>query len=96
MDLERLPSGKFDTNNLILHLGILAYNILKIMGQESLNYSNAPIKKQVHRKRIRKVIQNLITIASRVISHGRCLILCFGRYRPWFETIKRVYQAFAY
>jgi hypothetical protein len=96
MDLERLPSGKFDTNNLILHLGILAYNILKIMGQESLNYSNAPIKKQVYRKRIRKVIQNLITIASRVISHGRRLTLGFGRYSPWFETIKRVYQAFAY
>lgn len=96
MDLERLPSGKFDTNNLILHLGILAYNILKIMGQESLKYTDAPVKKKVHRKRIRKVIQNLITIASRVISHGRRLALGFGRYSPWFETIKRVYQAFAY
>lgn len=68
MGLERLPSGKFDTNNLILHLGILAYKILRITSQESLKENDAPIKKQVQRRRIRKVIQNLITIASRLIS----------------------------
>lgn len=28
LDLERLPSGKFKTNNLLLHLGLAAYNIL--------------------------------------------------------------------
>ncbi len=47
MDLERLPSGKFETNNPILHLGIFAYNILKIMGQKSLKYNDAPIKRKV-------------------------------------------------
>jgi len=30
--LERLPSGYFDTNELILELAMLAYNILRIMG----------------------------------------------------------------
>lgn len=35
MDLERLPSGKFETNNLVLQMAILAYNILRLMGQES-------------------------------------------------------------
>ncbi|MES7588720.1 IS1380 family transposase, partial [Cutibacterium acnes] len=33
LDLERLPSGKFATNDLILHLAQLAYNILRLMGQ---------------------------------------------------------------
>jgi len=33
LDLERLPSGKFATNNLILHMGLMAYNILRILGQ---------------------------------------------------------------
>jgi hypothetical protein len=31
MDLERFPSGKFETNSLILQLAILAYNILRLM-----------------------------------------------------------------
>ena len=33
MDLERLPSGKFATNALILELGMVAYNILRMIGQ---------------------------------------------------------------
>ena len=33
LDLERLPSGKFATNDLILHLAQLAYNILRLMGR---------------------------------------------------------------
>lgn len=32
MDLERLPSGKFATNALILELGMIAYNILRMIG----------------------------------------------------------------
>jgi hypothetical protein len=32
MDVERLPSGKFETNQLVLELTILAYNILRTMG----------------------------------------------------------------
>lgn len=30
MDVERLPSGKFETNELVLELTIIAYNILRI------------------------------------------------------------------
>ena len=36
MDVERLPSGKFDTNELVLELTVLAYNFLRLIGQESL------------------------------------------------------------
>jgi len=32
LDLEPLPSGKFATNDLVLHLGIFAYNILRLLG----------------------------------------------------------------
>jgi hypothetical protein len=37
MDLERLPSGAFATNAVILLLGMMAYNLLRICGQESLH-----------------------------------------------------------
>lgn len=33
MDVERLPSGKFETNELVLELSLIAYNILRMMGQ---------------------------------------------------------------
>lgn len=36
MDVERLPSGKFGSNKLVLELTMIAYNILRIIGQESL------------------------------------------------------------
>lgn len=36
MDVERLPSGKFESNKLVLELTMIAYNILRIIGQESL------------------------------------------------------------
>jgi len=36
MDMERLPSGKFATNALILTLGGLSYNILRFIGQIGL------------------------------------------------------------
>jgi hypothetical protein len=95
MDLERLPSGKFTTNNLILHLGIMAYNILRLIGQESIKKPDAPLKKKVQRRRIRTVIQNLITLASRLIYHARRYKLGFSRYSRWFVTFKRIYCAFA-
>lgn len=36
MDVERLPSGKFGSNKLVPELTMIAYNILRIIGQESL------------------------------------------------------------
>lgn len=56
MDLERLPSGKFETNDL----------------------------------------QNLITIASRVIFHANRFKLGLSRDEPWFRSFRRIYQAFAF
>jgi hypothetical protein len=43
LDLERLPSGKFQTNELVLLLGMVPYNLLKLIGQESLREADAPI-----------------------------------------------------
>jgi len=42
LDLERLPSGKFQTNELVLLLGMVAYNLLRLIGQESLREADAP------------------------------------------------------
>jgi hypothetical protein len=71
MDLERLPSGKFATNALVLLLGMLAYNGLRLCGQEALReeenlppQERAPIRKKVQRRRLRSVMQDLIYMAG--------------------------------
>lgn len=96
MDLERFPSGKFETNSLILQLTVIAYNILRLIGQESLNLNDAPLRKKVQRRRLRTVIQNLILIATRVVRHARKTYLNLGRSNAWDRTFKRVYDVWAY
>ena len=102
MDLERLPSGKFDTNSLILLLGLMAYNILRLMGQETLREDEetppeqiAPIRKKVHRRRLRNVIQDLIYLAARLVYHARRWKLAFGRNCPWYGAWRRVALRFS-
>ena len=94
MDLERLPSGRFDTNQLVLLLGMFVYNILRIMGQISLKRQDSPLRDGVQRRRIRTIIQNLIMIGSKLVKHARQYILKFGTESPWFKTFKRVYESF--
>jgi len=93
MDLERLPSGRFNTNAAVLLLGLFAYNILRIMGQTSLRENDAPLKRPVKRRRIKTVIQNLITIAVRVVRHAGKIFLSLGRSNAWRFTYKRVHEA---
>ena len=96
MDVERLPSGKFETNELVLELTILAYNILRMIGQASLKSRRAPRSKHpVKRRRIRTVISNLIQIAGHVTTHGRRVILALGRSNIWREAFIDVYKRFA-
>jgi len=95
LDLERLPSGKFQTNELVLLLGMVAYNLLRMIGQESLREADAPIRKQVSRRRVRSVMQDLVYLACRLVRHARRWTLSFGRYCPWLTTWRRVYVRFA-
>lgn len=94
LDLERLPSGKFATNSLVLHLGVMAYNMLRMIGQVSTTEDDVPLRKKAQRRRIRTVIDNLITIAARVVTHARKYRLNFGWHSPWFTSFRRIYYSF--
>lgn len=61
LDLERLPSGKFDTNDVILHLGAFAYNCLRLLGQLGLTGEIAPIRHPAKRRRLKTVLQESCT-----------------------------------
>lgn len=95
MDVERLPSGKFETNELVLELTIIAYNILHMIGQETIGEHGPKLKHRVHRRRLRTVIGNMIMMASHITTHARQLVMELGRSNVWRHTFARVYSAFA-
>lgn len=83
MGIERLPSGKFDTNALIMKFGMIAYNILRIIGTEAMKKRDMPIRHStIKRRRIRTVIERLMLIAGHLTVHARRLVLALGRSSP--------------
>ena len=94
MDMERFPSGKFDTNELFLELGMIAYNILRMIGQEISGDSDAPKKKKARRRRLRTVIMNIIHAPAHIKKHARQTFACLGSSNAWAETLLRIQRTF--
>jgi hypothetical protein len=78
LDLERLPSGKFDTNYLVCQLAALAMNILRLLGRQGLHGPDAPVRHAAKRRRIKTVIQELVHRAARLIRTSRRLVIGLG------------------
>jgi len=96
LDIERLPSGKFQTNALVLACSVLAYNILRWLGQQGLTGRDAPIRHPAKRRRIRTVMQELMYLAARFIESGRRLKLAFDRRCAAAAIFARLYNHLAY
>jgi hypothetical protein len=97
MDLERLPSGKFEVNHLVMACAALAYNILRFIGQIGLLGERTPVRHSAKRRRIKTVIQELMYLAARLIAKGRRLWLRFSRHSGLsFEAFDTVYRRLAY
>jgi len=99
MDLERLPSGKFATNALMLSLGLVAYNVLRLCDQVALSEDRQlppeekmPLSRPVARRRLRSVIQDLMYFAARLTRHARRLVLGLWREDPWRFVWQRLYH----
>ena len=98
LDLERLPSGKFATNALLLLLGMMAYNALRLCGQISLGQARhrpadkqGTLRKKAGRRRLRSVLLDLMYQAARWVCHGRRFGLSFGRFNPWYDVWRGTY-----
>lgn len=91
LDLERLPSGKFATNDLVMSFAVLAYNILRWMGLKGLMGEDAPVRHKAKRRRLKTVMQELMYMACRLVKSGRQLTLRFGQHCPGFKSFSAVY-----
>ncbi len=91
MDLQRLPSGKFDTNYLVCALAAIAMNILRLMGQNALLGKDAPVRHAAKRRRIKTVMQELMYKAARMIKHAGRWVLGIGDHDSGFAVFDRLY-----
>lgn len=91
MDLERLPSGKFDTNYLVCQLAAVAMNLLRLIGQNTLNEPDAPMRHTAKRRRIKTVMQELMFKAARMIKHAGRWFLGLGQSDSGFAVFDRHY-----
>ena len=92
MDLERLPSGKFDTNYLVCQLAAVAMNLLRLIGQNTLNEPDAPVRHVAKRRRIKTVMQELMFKAARMIHHAGRWVLGLSESDPAFAVFERHYR----
>jgi len=93
LGFERLPSGKFATNNLLLLLAMFAYNALRVIGQRSLLVAS-PYRREAQRRRIRSVLHDIIYVACRVVSHARGWFLSFGRNERRYPVLAELHAFF--
>ena len=91
MDLERLPSGKFDTNYLVCQLACVALNLLRMIGQHTLLGPDAPLRHEAKRRRIKTVIQEMMFKAARLIRHAGRWVLGLGANDRGFAVFDRHY-----
>ena len=87
----------FATNALILELGMIAYNILRMIGQGTIGGWAPRQKRDVKRRRLRTVISNLIMMAGHITMHARQLITGLGRSNIWrhiFSDIRQLKHAY--
>lgn len=96
LDIERLPSGKFATNALVLAASMLAYNILRWIGQNGLLGPNSPRRNRAKRRRIKTVMQELMYVAARVVKTSRSIKLTFGKDCRALLAYTCVYEKLAY
>jgi len=93
--LERFPSGKYEVNKTILTLGMCAFNILRYMGQEVIAQKEIlPVNIRSFRRRIGKVIKEIIRMACKVVHHGGSLIIKIWEEDPWTPVFDRLYENF--
>ena len=93
MDLERLPSGKSDTNYLVCQIAAVAMtmNLLRLIGQNTLNEPDSPVRHTAQRLRIRTVMPEIMFKAARMTRHTGRWILGLGQRDSGFAVFERHY-----
>ena len=92
MDVERLPSGKFATNVMILQTAMMAFNTLRRIGQGLLALKEIlPMQVTVQRRRLRSVLQDIMYLACKYVQRSHRHFLKFNHTSPWLRAVEVLY-----
>lgn len=98
LDLECLPSGRLATNQAFLHLGVLAYNLLVLLGE--LRHDASLKKNKIGRQSLGTIRRQFITIAGYLRQHARRVQIMlsnaytlFDEYRALLRQVRSVAPA---
>jgi hypothetical protein len=93
LDLKRMPSGTFKANALLLGVGMLANNVLRLLG--ILGKSVIRHRHPAKRRRMKTIIQELVQIPARILRGSGQLKLDIGRALPGRETFLDLFRSLA-
>ena len=91
LDMERLPSGKFAVNATYLRLGMLVYNMLRVVGNDMIVAHMLGLKKAT-RRRTRTVMRCVMDMCARITRHGRKTTLHVACTPPWYEVFSGLFN----
>jgi hypothetical protein len=97
MGVERLPSGKYGVNQVILTLAMCAFNALRFIGQTVIDKKELmPVvpRKETKRKRLGTVIRDIIHIAGKYVTHAGKTVFKIYEYNPWLPSFQYLYSYF--
>lgn len=80
--VEKMPSGKFLTNELIMSLAQITYNLIKCIGQQALASNLFPLKTKVARLRIKTIINKIICLPAKFIIKFKKPCLKIAQWNP--------------
>lgn len=93
LSLERFPSCSYATNQLILALGAIAYNVLRAIDQRACGLKEhwpehlQNKHKQLKRRRVGSIIRDLIGIAAKVVRHAGKKVIKIAAGWAWSAVI---------
>lgn len=90
LDVERPPSGKFAANELFYQVVMLAYNMLRLMGDWLIGARGLGLKKAT-RRRLRTVMRGVMLMCGRVVRHARRLWVKVVGGRGWGEVFREMH-----
>jgi hypothetical protein len=92
MNLERFPSHSYAVNSLMLSLGTLAYNLMRVveqMARECRELWPDGIK-DVERRRVGSTMKDLILVASKLVKHAGKQVLKLASAWSWTAVVLAV------
>ena len=90
LGVERFPSGKLAVNKILLAVAMNAYNALRLLGQHSVERK---FWEKSKRKRLGKVIREIICVAGKFVKHAGYLIFKIHEKDPMLPVFLRLNTA---